>query len=428
MIELDTLTDLLHKRLPFGLNWLPPDACLVGGAVRDALLNHWRDYLDLDFVLPQKAVETAKSIADRYQAGFVILDKTRQIARVVFKQGTVDFAQQEGECLETDLRRRDFTINAIAYSFHQQKIIDPLRGFDDLERRTVRMVSRQNLRDDPLRLLRAYRQAAQLNFTIEPTTRSAIRTLARLINQVAAERVQSELGYLLAHPKGSDWLHVVWEDGLLQPWFQALSQVNLQNLIAIDRVTQCLKKKLGKDLSDRLFANTANQSVPPAIRLAKLATLVATDPEIAERELVNLKYSRVEVKTVTKALKGLLFLTEKSSSMSLREQYFFFLEVGHIFPTLAMLALVSGSDRAFILELIDRYLNPGDQVAHPQPLITGNDLIKQLHLKPSPQIGTLLTEIQLVSIEGKISTPQEAIQFARMYLEKAEGTMISMIE
>ncbi|MDJ0844007.1 MAG: CCA tRNA nucleotidyltransferase, partial [Crocosphaera sp.] len=192
--------------LPFDLELLPPTAYLVGGMVRDALLNRPREYLDLDFVLPNLVIKTAKKIANKYNAGFVVLDAERNIARVVFQQGTVDFAQQEGDSIEKDLSRRDFTINAIAYNFHQQKLIDPLNGLADLETKTMRMISIKNLQDDPLRLLRAYRQAAQLNFIIEPETRQTITKLSSLINQVAAERVQSELNYLLGNPRGSQWL------------------------------------------------------------------------------------------------------------------------------------------------------------------------------------------------------------------------------
>jgi tRNA nucleotidyltransferase (CCA-adding enzyme) len=75
----------------------------VGGNVRDALLGRRAEYLDLDFVMPQGAVKTARAIANHHKAGFVLLDAERQIARVVFEHATVDFAQQVGESLETDL-------------------------------------------------------------------------------------------------------------------------------------------------------------------------------------------------------------------------------------------------------------------------------------------------------------------------------------
>lgn len=174
--NLDIASSVLSPETwPFSQEWLPPEACLVGGAVRDALLGRRGEYLDLDFVLPTDAVQTARQLAQQYNAGFVVLDPDRQIARVVFEQATVDLAQQEGDSLETDLRRRDFTINAIAYNPYTQELIDPLQGYADLQQGIIRMVSPKNLQDDPLRLLRAYRQAAQLGFKTEPATQSVIR-------------------------------------------------------------------------------------------------------------------------------------------------------------------------------------------------------------------------------------------------------------
>ncbi|MDJ0708331.1 MAG: CCA tRNA nucleotidyltransferase, partial [Leptolyngbyaceae cyanobacterium MO_188.B28] len=83
---------LSPKTWPFELSLLPESAYLVGGSVRDALLGRRAEYLDLDFVLPENAIETAQTIASHYQAGFVVLDAKHKIARVVFKQATVDFA------------------------------------------------------------------------------------------------------------------------------------------------------------------------------------------------------------------------------------------------------------------------------------------------------------------------------------------------
>jgi tRNA nucleotidyltransferase (CCA-adding enzyme) len=401
------LTLLLGNHLPFCLDCLPQTACLVGGAVRDALLDRQKDYLDLDFVLPKSAVETARKIAERYHAGFVVLDEQRRIARVVFKQGTIDFAQQEGDSLETDLRRRDFTVNAIAYNPHCQKLIDPLGGLADLEKGILRMVSQANLEDDPLRLLRAYRQAAQLNFTIDPPTRATIRQLAHLLSKIAAERIQNELSYLLASPRGNFWLAAAWEDGLLKPWLKNTTAEKLQQLEKIEQ-----SAIIWPDLLDRAFFPT-----PEAIQLAKLANLVSSLPEEAELELVNLKYSRAEIRTITTALKYLPQLQRSGAAMSLREQYFFFLGVGDVFPTLALLAMALGVDREAIVMLANRYLDPSDTVAHPKPLVKGNDLIKHLHIAPSPIIGKLLTELQIAYIEGKISAIEEALELAQNLLQ-----------
>ncbi|MEA5511033.1 CCA tRNA nucleotidyltransferase [Crocosphaera sp. UHCC 0190] len=417
MTEQNPIFNLSVQTLPFCLDLLPSAACLVGGAVRDALLNCQRDYLDLDFVLPQSAIETARKIANHYHAGFVVLDATRNIARVVFKEGTVDFAQQEGESVEKDLQRRDFTINAIAYNFHQQKLLDPLEGLKDLQSKTLRMISRKNLQDDPLRLLRAYRQAAQLNFTIEPKTRETIRDLGSLINHVAAERVQAELNYLLLNPRGSYWLTEIGKDGLLKYWFSMINEDNYERLEKIDQTIKFLESHLqAEEFKNFLDLKTqSNIYGSPIIQRAKLASLVSHFPEQAEAELLNLKYSRNDIKTVVNVVKLLPWLKTNQGEIALRQLYFFFLEIGDSFSVLAVLAMALNLNIDNLLGLIKRYLDPQDQVAHPSPLVTGHDLIKHLNMKPSPQLGKLLTEISIARIEGKISTVKEALEFAKIH-------------
>ena len=410
---LTCLSLLPANTLPFSLDWLPPTACLVGGAVRDALLKRKRHYLDLDFVLPEFAVETALKLANYYHAGFVVLDEARRIARVVFKQGTVDFAQQEGDCLEADLRRRDFTINAIAYNPHTSELIDPLNGLADLEKGILRMVSAANLADDPLRLLRAYRQAAQLNFSIEPDTRATIRQLAPLLAKIAAERVQAELNYLIAMPQGTPWLIAAWEDGLLTPWFKQLSAQKLRQVARVDSAILVIEEMIGDDRFSQVLKTAGNTICAKALPVAKLTSLVSPVYEEAELELTHLKYSRAEVRTALMLLKHLPRLQDSDRPMTLREQYFFFLDLKEIFPILALLAIAANVKPEILLPLIERYLDPTDPVAHPKPLVTGHDLIKQLHLPPSPRIGKLLTEIQIARLEGKIATVEEAIAFAR---------------
>jgi tRNA nucleotidyltransferase (CCA-adding enzyme) len=395
--------------LPCNLTSLLSSAYLVGGSVRDALLDRPKDKLDLDFVLPEKAVETAREIARQYGGGFVVLDEAREIARVVFAAGTLDLALQEGNSLEIDLKRRDFTINAIAYNFAEDKLIDPLGGMADLAAGTIRMVAEANLKDDPLRLLRAYRQAAQLDFTIEATTRRAIRSLAPLLITVAAERIQAELNYIFLTPGGNKWLSAAGEDGLLQPWLASIDAKKLAELNAIESIiaTNCDRGLIGEAETSELLIT------------AKLATLLSPIPESAETQSSGLKYSRSRVRAVCTAVRYLPQL-QNTTQMSLREQYFFFLEVRDIFPLVITRAIATNVSSKITESLIERYLNPQDPVAHPQPLVTGNDLIQQLNLKPSPAIGKLLTEIQLAYIEDKISTPTEAIEFARNWILEKE--------
>jgi tRNA nucleotidyltransferase (CCA-adding enzyme) len=389
---------LAALNFPCDLNQLPASTYLVGGSVLDALLQRFKVPIDLDFVLPTNAIQTAQDLAHQYQAGFVILDEAREIARVVFKQGTLDFALQVGESIVTDLHRRDFTINAIAYNLQSQSLVDPHGGLVDLKQGILRMVDPVNLEDDPLRLLRAYRQAAQLKFTVEAETRKAIRDRSLLLKTIAAERVQAELNYLFTAPQGNQWLAAATEDGLLQVWLPSVSQAKIDQLEAVEKAVEtCLKLGLKQ---------------PELLLLAKLATLVASEATTAETELTQLKYSRTQIKAVTKTVQYLPQLQLMTDIMSLKEQYFWFLAVKDTFPLLMARAIATKISQPLITPLIQRYLDPTDPVAHPQPLVTGTDLIRELDLNPSPLIGKLLTEIQLAHIEAKISTPEQALEFA----------------
>ncbi|MBE9034405.1 CCA tRNA nucleotidyltransferase [aff. Roholtiella sp. LEGE 12411] len=417
---------LASENWPFSLEWLPKPAYMVGGAVRDAILGRSSEYLDLDFVIPSDAVKVARAIARHYKAGFVLLDPKRRIARVVFAHATADFAQQEGVSLETDLHRRDFTINAIAYNPHTQEIIDPLQGYADLQQAIVRMVSPANLEDDPLRLMRAYRQAAQLGFTIEPATQATIRSLASHISKVAAERVRVEIGYLLANAQGTPWITSAWEDGLLAPFFKNATRESLIKLAAVDKTATLLAQNW-QQLGAQLQESVRDTIKTTWLGIAKLACLVNPNPELAEMELQQLTYSRAEIRGVTTSLK--LFPQFKASNMSLREQCFLFRDADIMFPATALLAmafdyLVEATSGDKLLHtyapLINRYLNPDDLVAHPIPLVSGKEIIIALDIPASPIIGKLLAEISVAQAEGKVATVEDAIAYARQLLESLE--------
>lgn len=397
------LNSFLQDSLPFDGALLPDDSYLVGGAVRDVLLNRSRDYLDLDFVLPHHAIETAKIISRKYQAGFVVLDSLRHIARVVFPSATIDFAQQEGNSIDSDLARRDFTINAIAFHCQKQKIIDPFNGREDLKQGIIRMISGDNLVDDPLRLMRGYRQASQLDFTIESLTRDTIGQLKDLLHKVAMERVNQELAYLFTTEKGSYWLTEAFKDGLLSVCFPSAT-VNRVNLLSvIDESLQFLRSRYNNYFS-------ADYSL---CKEAKLACLVNQHYQVAESELINLKYSRHEIKAVLTILQFYQKLKDSDFVHNKRKQYFFFKSVGDFFPSLGIFALANDISQDLILSLMDLFLDSEDAIAHPKPLLSGNDIIKNLNISPSPLIGKLLTEVQIAYIEGKINNKLDAFDFIR---------------
>ncbi|MBD2138895.1 CCA tRNA nucleotidyltransferase [Anabaena sp. FACHB-1237] len=414
------------RNWPFRLDLLPNYAYMVGGAVRDAILGRIRDYLDLDFIVAGDAIQIAKQIAKECKAGFVLLDAERDIARVVFANATADFAKQDGDSLNSDLKRRDFTINAIAYNPYNHQFIDPLGGCQDIASGMLRMISRDNLQNDPLRLMRAYRQAAQLGFKIEPNTQVAIRSLALELSKVASERIRVEIGYLLSSNNGTFWLIKAWEDGLLTRFFQNSNYQSVQKLNAVEKAYILISQKWEK-LASELQNHIRNTIKTSGLSIAKIACLVnSKNLDLVERELLQLTYSRVEIRAVITVLKLLPKITSVNNliNISIREQYFLFQEISILFPVVLILAIaeniIAQETPTEILPsyepLVNRYLNCQDLVAHPHPLLSGNDIMKALQIPASPKVGELLTEIAIAQGEGIINNLEEAIAYAAKLL------------
>ena len=181
------------------------DIYLVGGAMRDMLRNRFSH--DLDFALPSNGIALARRVANALNADFMVLDEERDTGRVIFSDTDgsrtfLDFATyRNGSTLEADLRARDFTMNAIAYDIHAQTVIDPLNGASDLRAKIIRACSPTSLHDDPVRILRAIRQAAAFDFKIELETRKAMKTAASLLPNISPERQRDEVFKILDGPK-----------------------------------------------------------------------------------------------------------------------------------------------------------------------------------------------------------------------------------
>ena len=177
---------------------------LVGGAVRDMLLK--RLSRDLDFALPSNGISSARRVANALNADFMVLDDERDTGRVIVIESDgartfLDFAAYRGTTLDEDLRARDFTINAIAYDLRASTIIDPLNGASDLRAKTIRACLQTSITDDPVRILRAVRQAATFDFKIERETRKLMQQGAHLLTNISPERKRDELFKILEGPK-----------------------------------------------------------------------------------------------------------------------------------------------------------------------------------------------------------------------------------
>jgi len=209
---------------------------IVGGFIRDWLLGRQTD--DIDIAVDGNALDIAREVAEGLGGKFVLLDEINSIARVVViekerQEGPpqnrrfcgaewhLDFSSFSGS-IESDLARRDFTINAMAVKLGQLggvdialKLIDPFSGKEDLRNRAVRAINERIFEADAARLLRAVRLAAELDFTIEPKTESLIRRYSQSIVKVSGERVREELLRLLNLPRAAHYLRYLDDLGLL---------------------------------------------------------------------------------------------------------------------------------------------------------------------------------------------------------------------
>jgi len=227
---------------------------IVGGFIRDWLLE--RKTNDIDIAVSGAALTIAREVAEEIGGKFVLLDDVNNVARVVVIENEqprvtsqnqelrgadwhFDFSPFTGD-IETDLARRDFTINAMALELSQfvtastatkmssrksasflteeqspLKLIDPFSGREDLRDKIVRGVSEQIFEADAARLLRAIRLAAELDFAIEPKTESLIRRYSQTITEVPGERVREELLRLLTLPRTVYHLRYLDKLGLL---------------------------------------------------------------------------------------------------------------------------------------------------------------------------------------------------------------------
>jgi len=199
---------------------------MVGGTVRDVLLHRGKS-ADADLATDAHPDEIKRLVAPTRPNAIVLVGERFGTVRLHYESNIVEITTFRTErynpesrkpevCFGTDLledlRRRDFTINAMARDPLNGHIIDPFGGRQDLEAHILRAVSDEpdkRFDEDPLRLLRAVRFAAQLDFTIEPQTRRSIRRQASKLQKISRERIRDEMNKLLLsdHPaRGLDLL------------------------------------------------------------------------------------------------------------------------------------------------------------------------------------------------------------------------------
>ncbi len=224
-------------------------AYVIGGFVRDLLLE--RPSKDIDIVVVGNGLDLAKEIATRLRVSKVSVFENFGTAQFKYKDLDVEFVGARKESYRRDSRkpivengtladdqnRRDFTINALALSLHQDnfgEIIDPFNGLDDLEKGIIRTPLDPDITysDDPLRMMRAVRFATQLGFKIETESLNALQRNAERLNIISGERIIDELNKIILAEEPSRGFKLLNSTKLLHQFFPEM--IALQGVETID--------------------------------------------------------------------------------------------------------------------------------------------------------------------------------------------------
>jgi tRNA nucleotidyltransferase/poly(A) polymerase len=286
----------------------------VGGAVRDALLGH--PDLDWDLATAARPAEVIKLFRRTIPVGIDfgtvgvldakgVMHEVTTFRRDVNTDGrhaVVEF----GATLEEDLARRDYTINAIAYSATTGQLRDPFDGQVDLEKGIVRAVGEpaERMREDRLRALRAMRFASRFNFRIEPKTWEAIVDSAAHLTRLSAERVKQEIEKTMEQVLKPSVAFRMWRDsGAMRSLVPTLAEIGEIELATLDHL--------------RLPEATGNPAKASGRRISRLAALFAAgDTANAGDAVRQLRFSNAEAKWIT-ATVGAWRVLEKEMSDAL---------------------------------------------------------------------------------------------------------------
>lgn len=455
-----------------------PALYLVGGALRDACLG--RETGDFDFVVPGEARTVAKRIASALDARFVLLDEEWGVARLIWSPAgngqdsvRLDFASMRGGGIEEDLWQRDFTCNAMAMRIGPDGDAatsaweDPTGGIRDLRARLIRMVHPARLREDPLRLVRAFRLACTLEFQIERLTFDAIHTSRDGILSVAAERTRDELFKIFACPDSLAWILQMDETGLLTTIFpeiqglKGLKQGKYHHLDAWNHTLEAyrileegcrtgLVQLAPWDRELKAWLDKPEDVLP----LLKSAVLfhdigkpgtykidaegephfyghAARGADIVAEAMKRLRTSRHDEERTRKWVRyhmGPVHMMRavETHHLTERAKIRFLRRLGNDAPGMLLVSLAdflatggpsaTGDRQETFLRLLDSllelYFQRDAASIAGMNLVTGKDLMAALGIPPGPEVGRLLRLLEEARVEGQVKNRDEALRLA----------------
>lgn len=392
----------------------------------------------------------------------------------------VDLSPLRGSSIFDDLYQRDFTINSLAFDISAwwidrgAHLLDPLGGITDLEAGRLRLCSQGSLSDDPLRILRAYRLVSAYGLILPTQTRKSILQACHRLNQVAVERIRDEMMLILSAASSVSVLRMLDKDGVLQLllpecaamrnlgqndsqhrdfWQHSLSALealeffltNMQELLGdyADDASATLVQKLAgertRQTTLKLGVLLHNIGKPCRRSLGKNGAIHFYGHEVAGSELAaslctRLLLSNKEINFVSQLVRQHmrpvhLFRLTRTPTRALCR--FFRLGPELFWPLLLLFAsnykafqeaTSVGSDLQPLRQRIGDWLDFYYEQLKPRemepPIVSGHDLMKFLHISPSPMVGRLLNALVELQWEGHISTQQEALDQAARLLKK----------
>lgn len=428
-------------------------AYVVGGSLRDALLG--REPADWDLATdarPPRLLELFPGAVYENRFGTVAVRRESAVYEITTFRSEHEYADfrrphrvEFGDELEPDLARRDFTVNAIAWGRGPGRpapvLEDPFGGLADLAGRRLRAVGdpAARFREDALRMVRAVRLAAALEFTVEPGTRAAIAGNAGLVRHLSGERIGAELSKLLAAPRPSIGLRLAMDTGLLA--------VISPELAAQRGVAQ--NKVPGEDLWDHTLRTVdAAAGDRPVVRLAALlhdigkpATLEdgrfhhheVVGARQAESLLRRLRYPRAVAEEVVHLVRHHMFTVDPEFTDAAVRR--FIRRIGRenldaLFELRRADDVGSGmpADDAELdafRRRIDEELAAEAALDRAALRIDGTDLIRELGLEPGPRLGRVIDAlVEQVIVDPALNEPATLLMLAQGMLADLDDTTV----
>jgi len=442
----------------------PLRAYVVGGYVRDLLLG--RRVKDIDVVVLGNGIDFGWEVARSWNKRNLVVFEKFGTAMLQLEDSKVEFVGARKESyskysrkpkvavgtLEDDLSRRDFTVNAIAVSLNADdfgRVVDPFSGQKAMEERILRtpLDPKQTFDDDPLRIMRAFRFASQLGFTIEPSVLAAAKEMAPRLKIVSQERISDEFLKILASPKPSVGLLLLVDSGVMEIVFPEVSQLGGVE----QRQDQHHKDVLLHTF--KVVDNISDTTDNVWLRLAALLHDIAKPRTKAFVEGVGWTFHGHEeigarmVKPIFRRMKfpfEYLEYVERLVRLHLRPMAL--VDEGVTDSAVRRLLFEGGEDvddlmklcRADITsknpQLVEQVKRNYDSVAEKmaeveekdrwrswQPPVRGDEIMQVCGLEPGPLVGRLKDEITNAILDGRIANEHDA---ALEYLMKIKDEII----